>query len=293
MKTITNCPVCDKTEFRSYISTKDFFFTKEDFNIDICANCNFIFTNPIPADLGKYYETEDYLSHKADDKSMISRIYRNIRNINIKNKFKIVSAISKGKKILDIGCGTGELLAYFKTKGYDALGIEPSKDAREFAQQKHNIEVKEESYIKNIADNSFDIVSMWHVLEHVSDLNGRMKDLKRISKDDATIVIAVPNVESPDSKHYGMYWAGLDVPRHLYHFSKASMTKLAQKHNMKITSTIPMKFDSYYVSMLSEKYKDSSLGIFKAVIEGFISNLKAKKANNYSSMIFVLKKNSE
>ena len=290
MKTIEKCPICGGQSLQNHLVTRDFFFTNEEFTLDKCSDCEFVFTNPIPTNIGRYYETDDYLSHAAERKNIITKIYKEVRNINIKKKYNIVENYSKGKKILDIGCGTGELLSYFKMMNWETLGIEPNDSARNFALIKYNLIIKKEESITTIPEKSFDAITMWHVLEHVPSLNDRMQEIRRICKDNGTIFIALPNMASPDSIYYDKYWAGLAVPRHLYHFTKETFEKLATKHKMKVVKSIPMKFDAYYVSMLSEKYMNHSFGKLRALIHGFLSNAKAKHTNNYSSMIFVLKK---
>ncbi len=290
MKETQNCKICGENNFKSFLTTKDYFYTGEEFNLSICQNCEFIFTNPIPDNLSRYYETEEYLSHHSHKKTIISRIYSFVRNLNLQRKYKVVTKYVSRGTIMDIGCGTGELLSFFKSKKWKTIGVEPDMEARKLAEKEHHITVFDEPHIKNIENNSLDVVSMWHVLEHVEDLNERVSDIKRIVKDDGIMVFALPNIKSPDAIKYGKFWAGLDVPRHLYHFSEKTFEQLLTKHGLKLIRSIPMKFDAYYVSMLSEKYKGSGLILLKAFFAGLNSNLKAKKDNNYSSMIFVVKK---
>jgi 2-polyprenyl-3-methyl-5-hydroxy-6-metoxy-1,4-benzoquinol methylase len=287
---IKACPLCGETKLSSHLSTKDFFFTQESFSLSICENCKLVFTNPIPKNLSKYYETTNYLSHNTGDNGLIGRLYSFIRNINIKNKYKLVTRFSANGRILDIGCGTGEFLNFFNKRKWNVTGVEPNSTAREFAKTKYKLDILAEESLNSMIPDSFDVISMWHVLEHVPDLNNRIAQVSKLLKKDGTIFIALPNLESPDSKKYGKFWSALDVPRHLYHFTQNSFMKLINNHNMKLVHAEPMKFDSYYVSMLSEKYIKNRLYFPAAIINGFISNIKAKKKNNYSSMIFVVKK---
>ena len=291
---IKHCPVCSKDDFSLFLKTRDYFLTQEDFTIDKCANCGFVFTNPIPplSELPKYYDSPDYLSHTANASSFTAKVYKLFRNANIKNKFKLVNRYAKGKSILDIGCGTGELLNYFQEEGWKTRGVEPNQSARIFATKNYQLEVFDENELNSFEENSFDVISMWHVLEHVPDLSGRMKQLKRLVKKDGLLVIALPNLDSPDAAKYGPYWAGLDVPRHLYHFTEDTFRGLLENHKMELIKSIPMKFDAFYVSLLSEKYLKKSFPHLPAVINGFRSNLSASRDNNYSSMIFVVKLNS-
>ena len=290
LRHIEKCPVCSSKELSAYITTKDYFFTQEEFTLSKCDNCNFVFTNPIPEEQEKYYETTNYLSHNTSDNGAIGKLYNKLRNINIKRKYKLVSSYIATGSILDIGCGTGELLNFFKENNWSVTGVEPNDTARAFTKSNYKIEINEEDKLDQFEANSFDVITMWHVLEHVPDLNKRIKQISNLLKKDGTIFIALPNLDSPDSKKYKKYWSALDVPRHLYHFTQNSFTELISKHNMKLIHAEPMKFDAYYVSMLSEKYLQNSMYLPSAFITGLISNLKARKKNNYSSMIYVVKK---
>lgn len=291
LHTISNCPVCGNMELSLYLKTRDYFLTQEEFSLDQCSSCGFIFTNPIPAlsTLSKYYESPDYLSHTANSFSIKGEIYKLFRSLNIRKKFKLVNQLAKGKTILDIGCGTGELLSYFKKMGWDTMGIEPNPSARKFAKNTYQLEVFEEENLDKLKENSFDVISMWHVLEHVPDLQGRIEQVKNLLRKDGLLIIALPNIESPDAVKYGTHWAGLDVPRHLYHFAKDTVKVLLEAHNMELIESIPMKYDAYYVSLLSEQYLKKSLAFVPAFLNGLHSNRQARKDNNYSSMIFVVK----
>lgn len=290
LKQIEQCPVCLNSNISIYINTKDYFFTQESFSLTKCLSCDFVFTNPIPINLGKYYDTPEYLSHNTGDNGMMGKLYSYLRNINIKRKYDLVSRYNSSGIFLDIGCGTGEVLKYFKDNNWIVQGIEPNSSALEFGKTNYNINIGEENELDNLQTNSFDVISMWHVLEHVPDLHKRLAQISKLLKKTGTIFIALPNLDSPDSKKYKEYWSALDVPRHLHHFTQQTFEKLISYHGMKLIHAEPMKFDSYYVSMLSEKYKKNSLFLISAFISGIISNLKAKKKNNYSSMIYVVKK---
>ena len=291
-KYIDTCPVCGNSERDLYLFTKDFFLTKENFEIVKCTNCSFIFTNPIPKieHLAEYYNSPDYNSHSLKTNNAEARIYQVLRKINLSDKYKIVKKYQNAGHILDVGCGTGELLKYFKDRGWHAEGIEPADVARNFAIKKYHLDIYPENKLAEFKKEKFDIISMWHVLEHVYDLNMRLEQLKRILKSNGHLIIAVPNIESFDAAYYGKYWAALDVPRHLYHFSKQTLTKLIEKHSFELVSVFPMKFDAFYVSLLSEKYMRKGLAVYvRAFLNGFKSNRMAVRTGNFSSMIFVVK----
>jgi 2-polyprenyl-3-methyl-5-hydroxy-6-metoxy-1,4-benzoquinol methylase len=292
MENLSSCPVCGNKNFSPFLQSSDFFLTKEEFKIVRCINCGLKFVNPRPdeSEIGRYYKSSDYVSH-GGKMNFLTFLYKTIRNSAIRKKYKIVKQHARGKNILDIGCGTGEFLDFCNKKGFEVKGIEPAEKPRSFAQIRYKLEVKEESYLEDIVNPEFDIITMWHVLEHVHLLNERMNKIMEILKSDGTIIIAVPNCDSWDARYYGKFWAAYDLPRHLYHFSGDTMKILAQAHALKIEKIIPMKLDAFYISLLSEKYAKGNKNYFRAIINGIRSNNFAMKNDkNYSSLIFILKK---
>lgn len=287
---LEKCPVCGSKESAIYLRTKDYFLSNEEFDLVQCKNCMLVYTNPIPTPekLSAYYESNDYLSHKPERKNVMNFIYQSVRNINIRKKYKLVNQYHSLGRVLEVGIGTGELLNYFKQKGWETLGIEPNDYARNYAINNYKLDVYNENKLNEFEENSMNVIMLWHVLEHVSELNERINQLKRLLKKEGNIFIAVPNLDSPDSKKYKDFWAGLDVPRHLYHFTETSLNNIVKQHSLKIIAKYPMKYDAYYVSLLSEKYLGKRFGPVSAIKNGFMSNWQAKKDNNYSSMIFVV-----
>ena len=291
MKKIENCPICGNTYFLDFIKVKDFFLSNEEFTIQECKQCQFRFVNPQPEteDLQSYYKSQEYISHSNTKKGLINKIYHIARIYNLAKKYKYIRKYKKNGTLLDIGCGTGEFLRYCKNKHWNVLGIEPDENARQFAQDVYNLNVKPYKDLLLIEDHSFDVITMWHVLEHVQNVNEYLLEIKRLIKHDGLVFIALPNHLSYDAQKYQQYWAAWDVPRHLYHFTPISFKKLIQKYNFTITQIIHMKIDSYYVSLLSEKYKHGKVKYFSAFFNGMKSNCKAKENSNYSSLIYILK----
>ena len=287
-----NCPLSEKkTVLKDYINVKDHSNTQEEFTIVSCETTGFLFTNPRPKekDISEYYDFEDYISHTNKQIDFISKLYQKVRSHTIKRKFKLISKLISSKKILDVGSGTGEFLSYMKSKGFDTFGIEVAKKARKLSIKNHKLLVKDS--LSKLNENNFDVITMWHVLEHVYDLDGYMKKIKYLLNDKGILLIAVPNHKCFDQKYYGEYWAGWDVPLHLWHFDKESMRKISKKYGFEITSIYPLYFDSFYVSLLSSKYKYKSSKLVQAFFIGLYSNLIAKlKTGEYSSLIYVLKK---
>jgi SAM-dependent methyltransferase len=292
MITITKCKICNNEDFKQFSSTKDYFFSGESFSLSQCIKCGFVFTNPIPDKeiISKYYKTDKYFSHDIENKGLMGKLYKIVRDWNLGNKSRLINKYKTGGKVLDIGCGTGEFLNHMKNKGFLVSGIEPEPKARNFAIKKYGLDIMNEDRLENLSNDNFDIISMWHVLEHVYNINARLKKIHDLLDNDGYFFNALPMIDSPDSKKFGKYWAGLDVPRHLHHFSTNTFQRLASNNGFKVIDKYPMKFDSYFVSLLSHQAKKNSLAPVRGFYDGFISNLKADKNKNYSSMIFVLKK---
>lgn len=279
----------DISSKKHFLSVKDYSVSQEDFDLYYDEKLDMLITHPQPSleNLGKYYESVDYISHTDSKRSLFEKCYHFIKSIALKNKLNLINSVQPAKgSILDIGAGTGDFLSFVQQEGWQAIGVEPSEKAKAIAKKKGVSFVGNTSELEN---NSFDVISMWHVLEHVPDLDSQIKELKRLLKPNGTLIIAVPNFKSFDAKHYGKFWAAFDVPIHFWHFSKTAIKLLFEQEEMKLVKTLPMKFDSYYVSLLSEKYKNGKMNFIKAFFIGLQSNWKAKKNFEYSSHIYVLK----
>jgi len=281
-----------------YLTCTDHTVSNENFDLLLDKELEMLITSPQPKveDLGRYYESEDYISHTDSKSSVFDKVYQLVKNYTIKQKLQLINSFqSEEKSILDIGCGTGDFITFCKQNDWNITGVEPNKHARNLASGKINSKASRtvifesiENLIKNNTEK-YDVITMWHVLEHVPNLEEYISYLKQLLKQNGTLVIAVPNYNSYDANYYGKFWAAFDVPRHLWHFSKKSIQKIFLKFDLELVRTVPMKFDSYYISLLSEKYKSGSSNPFKAFYIGFVSNLKAKSSKEYSSLIYMLK----
>lgn len=281
--------MCESGKFSLHLSLKDHMITKKTFNIVKCEHCGFHFTNPIPSEskIGDYYKSEEYISHSSSKTGIINKAYNVVRNITLKRKVKLIQRLSKGKSLLDIGAGTAHFLNAAKQAGFNVQGLEPDQDAKHFAQAEFGIKLEDLSEILEIESASKDVITMWHVLEHVYHLKKDVAEFVRVLKQDGVLIIAVPNMSSWDAQHYKEFWAAYDVPRHLYHFQENTIQKLMGQFGLTCVEILPMKFDAYYVSMLSEKYKGGN--VLKGVLNGFKSNSRAKNGG-FSSQIYVFRK---
>ncbi len=286
------CPACNSTAIAEVLKAKDHTVSKEIFRVWECANCTLRFTQDVPGEtaIGAYYKAEAYVSHTDSKQGLINKIYHKVRSHTLQTKRKLIerNAISQSKKLLDIGAGTGAFLANMQEAGWHCTGVEPDEDARTVAAEKYGLQLKTNDELQSL-EGQFDAITLWHVLEHVHDLNGYFAHFNKYLAPGGHLYIAVPNYTSKDAKHYKENWAAYDVPRHLYHFSPGSMKKLVTKHGLSIKSMQPMWYDSFYVSMLSEQIQSGKGNVPKAFLLGLLSNVQAyKNVEQCSSVIYVI-----
>ncbi|WP_262150159.1 class I SAM-dependent methyltransferase [Chryseobacterium foetidum] len=269
---------------------KDHFLSQEVFEIIETETKGVFKTSPIPSNISKYYESEDYISHHQDSGSLKEKLYKFLQSFNLQYKKTILlDRINKGSRVLDYGCGAGEFVKYTEND-FETFGFEPNPDARKAAENKISKATILDN-INTIEDYSLDAITLWHVFEHIENQDEMLEIFNKKLKEKGLLIIAVPNPTSYDAKHYKEYWAAYDVPRHIYHFSKNGMENLiSKKPNWKMRKIKPLVLDSYYISMLSEKYKKSSLFWIKALVHGTISNVKALFSNEFSSLIYIIEK---
>jgi 2-polyprenyl-3-methyl-5-hydroxy-6-metoxy-1,4-benzoquinol methylase len=288
---INTCPVCERKEFSDFLSAKDHTTTGEEFQLKICSTCQLVITTPRPGalDIARYYDSQEYISHTGGKTGLFDTLYRLARNLALKQKLKLIHTYQpKPGTILDYGAGTGSFLTYMANHGWKISGVEPSGRAR----QKIPATITVHPDLENIR-TEFDAITLWHVLEHVHNLRDTLTNLANRLKRTGTIFIAVPNYQSYDAQHYQAHWAGYDVPRHLWHFNKTNMKELLGTSGLQLRSVKPMKLDAFYVSLLSERYKNPTASTithaFSAFATGLQSNLRAG-TDNYSSLIYIAEK---
>lgn len=289
----THCPVCGSADIHFVLAVKDYTLSNRSFEIFGCNDCSLRFTQDVPdaAHIGDYYKSENYISHTNTSKGLINRLYQRVRGKTMRQKAAIIIEQTHQHKgdILDIGCGTGTFLHTMQQSGWNVTGLEPDSDARNNALNLYGIRAKQADELFSLPEHSFDAITMWHVLEHVHTLHEYIEQIKKLLKPGGRIMIAVPNYTSKDAKVYRQYWAAYDVPRHLYHFSPKAMQTLMGLHKLEVIKMLPMWYDSFYVSMLSSKYKNGRTHYISAGLNGLLSNIKAMKHNEYcSSVIYII-----
>jgi 2-polyprenyl-3-methyl-5-hydroxy-6-metoxy-1,4-benzoquinol methylase len=290
----THCPVCGSSDIHPLLTAKDHSVSGEEFVIWQCQSCTLRFTQDVPdeSSIGPYYQSQDYISHSNTSKGLLNKLYQAVRKFTLGQKSGLViSRTTNHGRILDIGAGIGAFLNEMKGKGWDIEGIEPDYGARQQAKNLFAIDLKPTPELQHIPHDSFDAITLWHVLEHVESLQDYVALLKQLLKKNGKIFIAVPNYSSLDADLYGNRWAAYDVPRHLYHFTPRSIEVLVQKHGMKIIARKPMWFDAFYISLLSSKYRTGKTSWLGAGINGIRSNLKALlNKEKASSLIYIISK---
>ena len=274
---------------KPFLNCIDYTVSKESYEVMINEEYEMLVTSPVPVDLENYYKSEDYISHTDSKKTLFDKVYQQVRTYTLKKKVTLLNSFNTAEKnVLDIGAGTGDFLAICKKLNWKVTGIEPNLEARKIAEKK---DIKLYQELSELENQQFDVITLWHVLEHVPNLKEYISQIKNLLKQNGVIVIAVPNYKSFDALYYNKFWAAFDVPRHLWHFSKNSILKLFKKESIILSRVLPMKFDAYYVSLLSEKYKNGKMNPIKAFWIGFKSNRKAKRSGEYSSLIYILRRN--
>lgn len=292
METIDQCPVCGNTQFSPFLTCKDYLISKQDFTIQQCTSCGFRLTNPRPTadQIGAYYKSEDYVSHNDSGGGIINMAYRAVRTYTLQSKLSLINNLNKGSgRILDVGCGTGAFLEACKKGGWDVMGMEPDSDARTISAQKLNVSISPSlDELRGAAP--FEIISLWHVLEHIPDLNKTLPMLWDLLAKKGTLLVAVPNSDSYDAAYFKEYWAAYDVPRHLHHFTPSTIEPLFRKHGFQLVEQKPMPFDALYIGMLSTRYQTGRTNYLRSMRVGLASNAKAKRSGNSSSITYMFKK---
>lgn len=286
------CPVCRSHEFRLFLTCQDHTVSQESFKLDQCQQCGFILTNPRPDEtsIGAYYQSDAYISHSDTRAGLIARLYHAVRRIALKNKLRLINSLLPQKgTLLDIGCGTGLFASICQKDGWHVTGVEPDLTARRQAEANLSKPVYEN--IRKIQDpGPYQFITLWHVLEHIHRLDETLSWIASHLNQAGKLLIAVPNHNSDDAHQYGSHWAAFDVPRHLYHFTPETVSKLVANYGFTLNSVHPMPFDAYYVSLLSSKYKHGRVRYGEALWRGMASNWKASRTGQYSSLIYIFEK---
>ncbi|UCH63255.1 MAG: class I SAM-dependent methyltransferase [Fidelibacterota bacterium] len=274
---IEECPVCRSKSLNPVFKTTDCVVSGDSFGIVECGSCQIRLTQPIPdeEEILSYYDSEDYISHSETTRGLINRLYAVVRKVMIVRKRKLAQSLgpSEPGKLLEIGCGAGAFLNGMNQSGWEVLGIEPDERIRDAVRARYGLAVVSPEEWFSQPESSYDVITLWHVLEHLHNLDDYLRKISTSLEDDGVLIVAVPNYYSYDAEYYQSRWAAYDVPRHLYHFTYKSLTELLKHHGLTVTAIRRLPFDAFYVSMLSEKYKEGFTA--RGLLIGLISCLKA------------------
>ena len=280
---------------KSHLKLKDHSVSGDSFELLYDASRELLYTYPKPSEteLSSYYPDTNYISHTNQQKSLFDLLYHAVRYVSVGRKLRLLKPFQpKDGALLDVGAGTGFFIRAAKKRGWAVTGIEPNLSARNLANSKAPNTVFDSDALRMLPEKSFDVITLWHVLEHLPNLEDDIKIFQKLLKPNGRIVVAVPNFKSFDADYFKSFWAAYDVPRHLWHFSQQSISKIFSEVQMKLESTHPLIMDAYYVSLLSNKLKSGSYRILNSFWVGFLSNCKALKSGEYSSLIYILKNNN-
>lgn len=273
---------------KPFLKTKDFSVSGETFQLLHDEEFDMLVTRPQPENLDTYYQSDTYISHNDANRTLVDKMYQAVKKFSLWRKTLLIKAYCQNiKTLLDVGAGTGDFLLAAKKRGWSVNGVEPSRDARLRSREKKMELLPNMDLVPRV---KFQVITLWHVLEHLPDLENQILKLMGHLEDNGTLVIAVPNFKSYDAEQYKEFWAAYDVPRHLWHFSRGAIDRLFGKYGMKVVKTKPMWFDAFYVSLLSEKNKTGKQNFFRAFFIGFLSNVMGWLTSEYSSIIYIIKK---
>ncbi len=289
------CPLCSSEKVSYYLTCTDHLISRQEFELYKCTQCGFIFTHEYPEEkeIGRYYDSENYISQDDRAKGIINKAYVAVRDIMLQRKLRIVeiaTGLIRGN-ILDIGCGTGYFAGTMKEAGWIVTGIEPNKKARDFGVSRFGIQVLSPDRISDLPDKSFDCITMWHVMEHLYDPKWYSDEISRLLQPNGICLAALPNSDSSDAGYYAGHWAAFDVPRHLWHFNPSTVELFWAKKGFEVVRIECLALDVFYISILSEKNKGSRLPFIKGLgIGGFFALKSAFNKNKCSSLIYFLRK---
>ncbi len=291
---ISTCPVCGSDKFGHPTPCTDHFVTREVFHLRTCENCGFKFTSDAPDSehIAPYYKSDAYISHSDTRDGLVNRMYHLVRRFMLQQKRHLIARYSTGKDLLDIGCGTGYFLNHMAQNGYRATGVEVDENARGYAVTTFGLKVDStEIMYREAPENSYDIITLWHVLEHLHDAPAYLQWIQKALKPDGLLVIALPNHASLDAATYGSDWAAYDPPRHLWHFKPGVLDAFIKPYGFDVIHYKGMPFDAWYNAIMSANYSKRHFHLLHGFLTGLRSNIiSLGHPERSSSVIYVIRK---
>lgn len=225
------CKCCSGTKFRYLFPGKDRLHgLPGEFKVEECTHCDIIAIHPqlSSEEIEKYYP-QDYVSFPPaieDERSWFKRIDREI-GVEKRCKAVIKQSGRTSGKILDIGCATGVFLNSMQKHGWECYGVEPSDFASDYAINRLGLNIFHGYLTDGIfEENFFDVITLWDVIEHLSEPVETLQIISKILKPGGLLVVTTPNANSWERKIFGEYWAGWDVPRHYHIFTPNTLQSL-------------------------------------------------------------------
>ncbi len=256
------CPLCGQANHTQFLQAPDRFNPEGGYSFRIaqCTDCGFVYLNPRPIaeTIGQFYQDEAYQPFLSTlgERSLWDRLYEFVRSHALRGKRNKIERLQKTGRLLDVGCGTGEFLDEMQRHGWQVAGMEKDEEAAQFAGKNYGLAVQTRLLQECEFDKaSFDVITFWHVLEHVYDPIETLNTAKSLLKPDGLILIAMPNIHSFDARFYGQHWVALDTPRHLLHFTPDSVAKLCDVIGLRLLGVRQMVLDAFYNCILSEQLR--------------------------------------
>lgn len=291
---IDNCPVCQSNEFEHFMNVPDWLVSKKSFELSRCSKCNFVFTSnaPRPEEIGPFYESEEYVEHSDTNTGVIYGIYHYARQLMLGYKFKRIKDLTSGKKLLDVGSGSGYFVNHMKNKGYDVTGVEISDKAVKLCSEKFGINAHSpKDFLANKLDKDYDLITLWHVFEHVYTVDEYFKLFSESLAEGGALILALPNLTSKDAAMFKEFWAAYDTPRHLWHFSPNTLELLANNKGFTLERKYKLPLDPFFNSMVSASYMKKFTFLPFTILKGLWSfTLSLFNIDKSSSLIYVLRK---
>lgn len=276
---------------KKQIIIKDYLLTGAEFKVNFDLKAGIGQTKiPPKTNFNAFYPKDNYDSHQDHKKGLSGMAYNLIQRLMFRYKYLILKRYSQGKSVLDIGGGTGAFGAFFSKKGYEVILTEPSDNARIEAKKKGLFAC---ASLKDLpSKKTYSIVTLWHVFEHLPDPSKALTEYHKLLKDNGLLVLALPNYSSFDAKYYQEQWAAYDVPRHLWHYTPKGIRMRVGAQGFRLQKAFPLWFDSFYIAYLSERYQKNKFPLVRGLFIGLLSNLSALVTGQYSSLIYVFRKES-
>ena len=283
-----NCIICENNESVDYLQLTDrLSILPTNYHLVQCQ-CSFVYLNPRPKidNISSYYPSEKYDPHYMSNKSIWIKFYHFVQFFTLRWKYSKIPDIHRSRNLLDIGAGQGEFASFMSKRGWNVVIQDANIDIID-----KNIP-HDYNFVKDLQQinesESFNVITLWHSLEHIHNIKDLYSQINRLLAPEGVLLIAVPNLQAPEKKSFGVKWAAYDAPRHLYHFHPDSIKRLCMKYDFKIVRKFSLFQDSPYNILLSISNK-SLIQLLRAAIILFMTLIQSiYRGPDYSSSFLVI-----